>query len=119
MASSQRPGFFAQWGGMIQRPKRVQNHTLPGKNPEPWFHPCQVLACRVRSMTVKWTHTVSAQSGPISRHARDESACAKKGFPTERTCHTPTPRERPRDTLRHYGDTFGSNTAPTRFDAWS
>ena len=27
---------------------------------------------------MKWTHTVSAQSGPISRHARDESACAKK-----------------------------------------
>ena len=34
------------------------------------FHPCPGLACRVRSMSqVKWTHTVSAQSGPISRHA--------------------------------------------------
>ena len=35
MASSLTLSFLAQWGGMIQHAKRVQHHTLPGKNPEP------------------------------------------------------------------------------------
>ena len=83
MASSLTLSFFAQWGGMIQHAKRVQHHTLPGKNPEPCRRTREIHARRSERGREAVAPAAHDRSRPSSDPESGPGTAAK-------TCQAPT-----------------------------
>ena len=75
MASSLASSFFAQWGSMIQPPKSVQYHTLPGKCPEPWEH----RSSSAPTQMPRWDR--SSAGGRATFEAAPTAVCLPKVMP--------------------------------------
>ena len=75
MASSLASSFFAQWGSMIQPPKRVQYHTLPGK----YVRNPGNTAARARTQMPRWDR--SSAGGRATFEAAPTAVCLPKVMP--------------------------------------